>query len=442
MSARIRFSSKEGKHLNLFEVRRAFISYLVIKKMRGLFVFRIDNVNCKENKNLTNKIEALSDLNWLGLIPDESNLNPDPRYAPYMQNERLDIYQRYIDALIKMGVTYKKALSHGNELSKRAMQPALYLTANNFSDDYILDLKQEKVLLNKQNVSEFVIVNPNGLPSDDFAEIIDDYLMGITHVIIDKNRIDSIACYLAVYRYFNWKIPSFLVLPFQKSNKEIGDYDFLHSLQNEGYLPDAICHYLYELDVDCPCDKKHSKIKELIEDFHIDKLHDNHRLFDIEALRRVNAQHIKKTTPTEFLAFIRPFINGYVNEEHNDDYLLKLATIHKSQITFGNQIKEFLSPFLLEKPSFSPSEMQLINSPQSIAVISSMYSLILEKESAIDNILQEMSALQSSLGVRGKDFYMPLRLLLSRTKHGPELDSIIKFLGKDEVLKRLCQYKD
>lgn len=442
MSARIRFSSKEGRHLTLFEARRAFISYLVIKKMRGFFVFRIDNVNQKENKNHTNIIEALSDLNWLGLIPDESHLNPNPHYAPYVQNERLAIYQRYIDALINMGVTYKKALSHGDELSKRTTRPALYLTANNFLDDSILDLKQEKVFLNRQNASGFVIVNPNGLPSDDFAEIIDDYLMGITHVIIDKNRIDSIAHYLAVYRYFNWKIPSFLVLSFQEPNKDNKYYEFLHSLQNEGYLPDAVCQYLYELDVDCTSNKDRSKIKTLIEDFQVDKLHVNHRLFDIEALRKVNAQHIKKTTPTEFLAFIRPFINDYVNEERNDDYLFKLAMIHKSQITFGNQIKEFLSPFLLEKPSFSPSEMQLINSPQSIAVISAMYSFILEKDNVLGNILQEMSALQSSLGVEGRDFYMPLRLLLTRTKHGPELDSIIKFLGKDEVLKRLSQYKD
>ena len=442
MSARIRFSSKEGKHLNLFEVRRAFISYLVIKKMRGSFVFRVDNINQKESNNLTNVIEAVSDLNWLGLIPDESNFNPDPRYAPYMQNERLDIYQRYIDTLINMGVTYKNALSHRDELSKRIMRPALYLKANNFLDDFILDLKQEKVLLNKQNPSEFAIANSNGLPSNDFAEIIDDYLMGITHVIIDKNQVDTINRYLSVYRYFNWKIPSFLILSFQKSNRENSDDEFLYSLQNEGYLPDAVCHYLYELDVDCASDKDRSKIRELIDDFHIDKLHDNHRLFDIEALRRVNAQHIRKTTPTEFLAFIRPYINNYVNEEHNDGYLLKLATIHKSQISFGSQIKEFLSPFLLEKPSFSPSEMQLINSPQSLAVISSMHNLILQKDDALDSILQEMSALQSSLGIHGRDFYMPLRLLLSRTKHGPELDSIIKFLGKDEVLKRLSQYKD
>ena len=122
--------------------------------------------------------------------------------------------------------------------------------------------------------------------------------------------------------------------------------------------------------------------------------------------------------------------------------MLKLAVLYQTQISYGSELKEYLVPFLLEKPSFSPIELQIINSPTSKLAIETLKTKLQAVDASIDDIKNIIVNTQLLSGVSGKAFYLPLRLLLTRSTQGAEIDEIIKFLGKEEVLRRLSQDKD
>ena len=441
MPSRLRFSSKSGQHLTLNELRKAYISYLIAKKMRGTFLFRLDNIHQIEENQKDIELFALEDLNWLGLIADESPLNPNPNYSPYVQNERLDIYHRYIESLLAMGKAYKKIppKEKGNEINK--IRSAIYYKMSSIGDNEINDLRIGKIAHDKLNLNDWIIVNGNGSPTAEFSAMVDDHLMNITHVVFEIDDLPNLGRYIALYQAFNWTLPAFIHLPGIRSNYA-NEEDILLKLQNEGYLSEAICSYLYQLDIGEETGNHFESLDEMINDFEIKKIHQNHQLFDLKTLRRINASFIKKMKTADYVSFIRTFVRNFFSETYSDDYLLKLAQVYKQQINYGLEIEEFLAPFLLDVPDFSPREQQSIQNRQSQSVIFAFKQSILNLEDDFSNLSSEICDLQIKIGISGKDFYRPIRLLLTRMEKGPELEEIIKFLGKEETIRRLSQDKD
>lgn len=441
MSSRVRFSSQDGQHLDFLELRKAFLCFLVAKKTRGQLIFRVDNVMDKRPLLLNQPITALDNLSWLGLIPDESPLNPNLNFAPYVQNERLDIYQRYAATLLSLGKAYKKMAAVDNPVFNSELRPVLYFKMSGFSDGFT-DLLMGKVPGKRLNSNDWMIINASGFPTRDFAAIIDDHLMNITHIVFEEKQLPNASKYLSLCNALNWTIPDFIHLPDVKIGDENKNSQFVSHLQEEGYLPEAICSYLYELDVHEYEKGNFETISEIINDFEIKKILANKKVFSLETLRKINGALIKKTSDIAYATFIRPFVSPFINETYSDEYLLKLAVLYQTQISYGSELKEYLVPFLLEKPSFSPIELQIINSPTSKLAIETLKTKLQAVDASIDDIKNIIVNTQLLSGVSGKAFYLPLRLLLTRSTQGAEIDEIIKFLGKEEVLRRLSQDKD
>ncbi|MFA5421717.1 MAG: glutamate--tRNA ligase family protein [Bacilli bacterium] len=442
MTARICFSTREGAHLGLNETRLAFISYLLAKKLRGTFIYRLGDAHQKELEESRKRLSSLEDLQWLNLSPDESPLNPRPKYAPYAQCERIDIYRRYIESLLAMGAAYERASPKEKGSSLNGARPAIYLKMTGIEEGAVSDLRQGRISSNKLNFNDWLIVDSSGQPSYDFAAMIDDHLMDISHLIFDANQVPNWNRYVILYRYFHWHLPLFLSLPPLKIEREDTSSHFVEELHDKGYLSEAVCNYLFALDIEEISSDHPNKIEAMIADFDVKKIHNNHRLFDIKTLRRINSLLIKKTTDTEYAAFVRPFIQRFVSEKYNDDYLLRLAVLFKQQITHGLELWDFFTPFLEDAPNLSPSELQLLNLSASKTVVGELADAIGEFDGEITDVDLLLDNLQHRLQITGRDFYLPVRLLLTRMSHGAELGEIIRFLGKDEVLLRLRQDKD
>lgn len=441
MIARLRFSSRDGSHLNFSELRKAFIIYLLTKKMHGTYIFRLDNAQQREENSNNINSYAFEDLNWLGLIADESPLNPNPALSPYVQSERHDIYQRYVNKLLAMQMAYKKIPPKQMGASLSEIHPATYFRMSSFDDVAIADLRLGKIAHEKFNMHDWMIMASDGQFTSEFAAMIDDHLMNITHVVCELDNLPNLGRFVSLYRALNWSIPAFLHLTnlkFENGSEEIN----VLRLRDDGYLPEAICNYLYNLDIiDAPSDLIVS-LEYLIKGFDIKKMKNGHQLFDIKVLRKINSAYIKQMNTANYATFIRPFINPFINDIYSDDDLLKLAAVFKTQISYGREIEHYLRPFLLKVPDFTPREQQMINNTQSQFVISSFKEAILGHDFISSNFSELIYLVQMKIGIAGKDFYQPLRLLLTRMERGPELEEIIKFLGKEETLKRLNQDND
>jgi glutamyl/glutaminyl-tRNA synthetase len=207
---RVIFSSSDGTHLNLNDLRRSFIAYMLAKKYHGSYIFRLDNIQQKGEKNSNLKLYAYEDLVWLGLNADESPLNPNPIFSPYVQSERLDIYQRYIDKLLAMQVAYKRYRQEkGASLTET--RPAIYFRMGSLGDSAITDLRLEKIPLEKMDTRDWVIVNGSGQPTVEFAAMVDDHLMYITHIISESDNLSNFGRYIALYRALNGQSPPFFI---------------------------------------------------------------------------------------------------------------------------------------------------------------------------------------------------------------------------------------
>ncbi|MDD3938571.1 MAG: glutamate--tRNA ligase family protein [Bacilli bacterium] len=441
MPARVIFSSSDGDHINLNDLRRSFIAYMLAKKYHGSYIFRLDNVQQRSEKSSSLKSRAYEDLVWLGLNADESPLNPNPIYSPYVQSERLDIYQRYIDRLLAMQIAYKKIPPREKSASLTETRPAIYFKMDSLGDIAITDLRLGKIPLEKINSRDWVIVNSSGQPTVEFAAMVDDHLMNITHVVSESDNLPNLGRYIALYRALNWQVPSFLHLPNIKLDGE-SEEKLVYKFREEGYVPEAICDYLYHLDFGEKSTNKVSGLDDLIKEFEIIKMKAGHQCFDIRVLRKINAAHIKQMADLSYAAFIRPFIKTFIDDSHSDDYLFKLALIYKTQISYGREIHDYLRPFLLKNPDFTPREQQIINNTQSQFVISSFKEALSEFDFDASNFSELILRVQKKTGIAGANFYQPLRLVLAHMDKGPELEEIIKFLGKEETLIRLNQDND
>lgn len=436
---RVIFSSSDGTHLNLNDLRRSFIAYMLAKKYHGSYIFRLDNIQQKGEKNSNLKLYAYEDLVWLGLNADESPLNPNPIFSPYVQSERLDIYQRYIDKLLAMQVAYKKIPPREKGASLTETRAAIYFRMGSLGDSAITDLRLEKIPLEKMDTRDWVIVNGSGQPTVEFAAMVDDHLMIITHIISESDNLSNFGRYIALYRALNWPIPAFLHLPNIKWEGE-SEEKLVYKLREEGYVPEAICQYLYHLDFGEKGTNKVCDLDDLVKEFDIIKMKAGHQRFDIRALRKINSAHIKQMTNLSYTAFIRPFVKTLASDLYSDDYLFKLANIYKTQISYGREILDYLGPFLLKNPDFTPREQQLINNAQ--FAISSFKEALSEFDLDVTNFSELIASVQKKTGIAGASLYQPLRLVITHMDRGPELEEIIKFLGKEETLSRLNQYND
>ena len=471
MKVRTRFAPSPTGYMHIGNLRTAIFEYLLAKKYNGSFILRIEDTD--QERQVDGAIEFIyKTLNLCGFKIDEGPMN-DKGYGPYIQSERKEIYKKYALKLVEMGKAYycfctedeleemrkkaemrKKPFHYDGRCSRLSKEKIKENLANNVP--YVIrqkmpktgvtevdDIVYGKVKIDNSILDDQILLKSDGFPTYNFANVIDDHLMEITHVIRGKEYLDQTAKYNLLYEAFGWEKPIYAHVAMvlgedgNKLSKRNGDASFM-DLYNVGYLPDAIVNYLCLLGWSPSINQEVFTLDELIKNFDENRISKSSSQYDIMKLRWFNAQYIKKMPDDEYLEWVKQYFKRDVSNK-SVDWINKLLLIYKNHLNYGEEINELTEHFFIDKIELNTEAKEFMESNPIIDdVIKSFKDEVLNiNEWNIDNINDAINNVKNNLGVKGKLLYMPIRIKASGFMHGPELADTLYLIGKDVIVERL-----
>lgn len=468
---RVRYAPSPTGFLHIGGARSALFNYLFAKKYGGDFVFRIEDTDIERNIEGA-EYSQLHDLIWLNIIPDESIEKMNPKYAPYRQTEKLELYKKYAYELVEKGYAYEcfcteedleqlklEQEENGNiafkydrrclrlteeekeELRKKGIKPSIRLKVPSNKDIVFEDLVRGEVKFNSDDFGDFVILKSNGIPTYNFAVVIDDHIMDISHVLRGEEHLSNTPKQIMIYDYFGWEVPSFghMTIIINKDGKKLSKRDhnimqFMSQYKEKGYLPEAIVNFILLLGWTPSSNKELFSMKEAIEEFDPKRLSRSPSMFDDTKLNWMNAQYIRSLSDKKYYEIAKSFVssNNLISNK-NDNDLLMLLKVFKNEIYCFSQLNDCINDIFVktldkefndeEKKVLIAFKSELKNNEASFYTKDSFKNII-------NNVIQKTSK-------KGKDLYMPIRLSLTGKEHGVELYNIVNILGKLETIKRL-----
>ena len=434
---RVRYAPSPTGYLHIGGARSALFNFLYAKKYNGDFVFRIEDTDIERNIPGAEDSQ-LHDLIWLGIVPDESPEKPNLKYAPYRQMEKLDIYKMYAQKLVTE--------EEKEKYRKEGRKPTIRLKMMENHIFKFHDLVRGDVSFNSNDIGDFVIMKSNGIPTYNFAVVIDDHLMEITHVLRGEEHLSNTPKQLQIYEYFGWEPPQFghMTIIVNQNGKKLSKRDhnilqFMSQYRDLGYLPEAIFNFLFLLGWTSESNQEIFTKEEAIQAFDPARLSASPSMFDNKRLLWTNSYYIKHLTDEEYFAFILPFMKKVeFKTPKSDEELKKIALIFKQEIHTGAEIIELLNEVVKVKEVLDEEEKAVLAKDSSNKVIeyfrNSLQNLNEVNEINVKALFKET---QNATGIKGKDLYMPIRIKLTGQMHGIEMFNIIDILGKEETLKRL-----
>ena len=471
MKVRTRFAPSPTGYMHIGNLRSALFAYLTAKSMGGDFILRIEDTD--QERKVEGAVDFICQtLNLVGLKPDEG-VGVGGEYGPYFQSERLDLYKKYAEELVEKGDAYycfcdeerlgklreiaaarkvpfmydghcanipleeaKKRIANGEKYVIRQKMPKEGITS--YIDTVYGEIKVENATLEDQ-----ILIKSDGYPTYNFANVIDDHLMEISHVNRGNEYVSSTPKYLLLYKSFGWESPVYVHQPLvikadgtkiSKRNKD----DNLMDLINRGFLPEAIINYLALIGWSPKENKEIFSLKELEEAFDIKRISSAPGAYDIKKLEWFNAHYIKNMEDEKYLAWIKPFLTLDTSDK-DEEWINKLLLTYKNHLSHGDEINEVVKNFFTDEYNLSDECQDLLQSDEIVPLVIEKFINEIEaiNEWNTDTILIAIDNVKNSLNVKGKLLYMPLRIKASGYMHGPELDACIYLLGKEKTLKNL-----
>lgn len=457
MSVRVRFAPSPSGSLHVGNVRTALFNWLFARKNRGLFILRIEDTDVERTFQSAYQ-GILEDLSWLGLNWDE---------GPYRQSERLDIYKGYALRFLEEGLAYKcfcspeelekereEAIKEGRpprysgrcanlspeEVSKLEAKGVPYSIRFRIPKDaYFIvdDIIRGRIEFDVNAITgDFIILRSDGMPTYNFAVVIDDYLMNITHVIRGEDHLSNTPRQLLIYKALGVDPPRFAHLPMivgsdrSKLSKREGSLS-IKELREQGFLPEGVVNYLALLGWS-PKGEEIKTLDELIEEFSLEDVSPSPSAYDPAKLRWINRQHIMRLDEEKLLEYAEPFLKDLNN--YPKDWLLRAINSIKEYAETLSDIPQYIERYYLSEVNLDQSyKEELIAGKKAIETF---LSLLKEANdlSTIDSIFKE--AIKIS-GIKGRRFYHPIRLAITGYESGPELVEFIPILGKARCIERL-----
>ena len=475
---RVRYAPSPTGFLHIGNARTALFDYLFAKHHDGTFVLRIEDTDVERNVE-GGEESQLFYLNWLGIEPDESAQKPNPKYGPYRQTERLDIYKKYVDILLEKGYAYKcfctseeieedynrqieagvtatrynrKCLNLTKEEIKQKEEAgipySIRLKVPNHKTYEFEDLIRGHVSFESKDIGDFVIVKSNGIPTYNFAVVVDDHLMEISHVFRGEEHISNTPKQLMIYEMLGWEAPKFghMTIIVNENHKKLSKRDnsimqFMSQYKEAGYLPEAMVNFLALLGWSPSGEQEIFSMEELIKEFDETRLSKSPSMFDKSRLTWVNNRYIKNLSEDEFFNLCYPFLNeAYDLSNINEQKIKEIINSFKEELSYGKEIVEKASIYFVA-PDYSTleGEAKEIFSDESVNNTLKVFKEEIEKFEVInkEDVKGIVKATQVNANVKGKMLYMPLRIALTNEMHGPDFSSLVYLLGKEEIINRL-----
>ncbi|MBR3341917.1 MAG: glutamate--tRNA ligase [Clostridiales bacterium] len=476
MKIRTRFAPSPTGFMHVGNLRTALYEYLTAKHEGGTFVLRIEDTD--RERYVEGATQVIYDtMKLAGLSHDEGpDIGGD--YGPYVQSERLSMYKPYAEKLVEEGKAYRcfctkerlEALKenapegtgydrHCRDLSPEEIQKNLdagmpYVIRQKMpltgSTSYH-DLVYGDITFPNEDLDDQVLIKTDGFPTYNFANVIDDHTMGITHVVRGSEYLSSTPKYNLLYDAFGWEIPTYIHLPLimgksvdeegneviSKLSKRHGSTGFM-DLVNEGYLPEAIINYIALLGWAPKDTREIFSLDELIEAFDINGISKSPAVFDYDKLSWVNQEHIKAMSDETFLEHAKPF---YDEAGVDPSCYELLAELLKPRIAKFTEITEKLS-FIKEYGDF---ELDLFEHKKSKSTIESSKAMLEKAIPVLEDltwdreaITEAMKNLAENLEVKNSVVMWPVRIAAAGVAVTPGgCSEVMLLLGKEESLRRI-----
>lgn len=459
MEVRTRFAPSPTGSMHVGNARTAIFNWLFARHHGGTFVLRIEDTD-QERSTKENEARVLEDLEWMGITWDE---------GPFRQSERMDIYKEYADKLVADGKAFhcfctdeeldakrEKAMAEKKdpiydgtcrnlnaeevEAKKAAGQSYTIRFQVNPEDIIIPDLIKGDVNIKKGMFGDFVIVRSNGMPVYNFAVVIDDALMKITHVIRAEEHLSNTARQMLIYQALGFDVPVFahtaliLAQDGSKLSKRHGATSVAEYRRN-GYLPEALFNYLTLIGWAPPEDKEKLPVEELIKYFDAAKISKSPGKFDQTKLNWLNGEYIKDMEPAKLNDILLPYVKANYNlSEYSESDIDKMLEICSGGLEFFEQIIEKVSFFFN-----TPTEKMEAWDKEPFLSLAKRLKEEVDGAEIPDEVFfkKTLKKLGKELELKGKNLFMPTRVFATGQEHGPDLFGTLSILGKEKLLKRL-----
>ncbi|WP_159887847.1 glutamate--tRNA ligase [Paenibacillus puerhi] len=475
---RVRYAPSPTGHLHIGGARTALFDYLYARKHGGQFIVRFEDTD--QTRHVESGVDnQLEGLRWLGLDWDESVDIGGP-YGPYRQMERLSLYQPFVEQLLKEGHAYHCFCTEADLEAERAAQEAagempMYsgrcrsLTPDErqrYLDEgrqpsirfrvpadrtiAFTDRIRERVEFETNGIGDFIIVRPDGIPTYNFAVILDDHLMKISLVIRGEEHLTNTPRQIMMYEALGLPVPEFahLALILNQERKKMSKRDesiiqFIQQYQSLGYLPEAVVNFIALLGWSPKGEEEMFSKEELIAQFDLDRVSKSPAVFDMDKLNWMNNAYIKKADPERIAGLALPHLQqagllpGELSEEQHT-WARSLIRLYQEQLRYASEIVNLSELFFREEVQIGDEAGALLAEEHAPVVLAAFLKQVeAAADFSVDAIKGLIKAVQTETGYKGKPLFMTIRVALTGQMHGPDLNMTIHLLGRDKVLARL-----
>jgi glutamyl-tRNA synthetase len=474
MSTRVRFAPSPTGYLHVGGLRTALYNYLFAKSTGGTLVLRIEDTDRTRfvEDSQANLIESLK---WCGIEFDEGP-SQGGDYGPYIQSERFDLYSKYAQELIDNGTAYyafdtaeeldamrekqkaagiapkydrstmRSQYTLGEEKTKELLEsgaPCVIRLKVPHEEIKYEDLIRGKVSVNGKDVDDQILLKSDGFPTYHLANVVDDHLMKITHVIRGEEWLPSVPKHILLYKAFGWEMPKFAHLPLllnqnkQKLSKRHGDVA-VEDFKQKGYFADAFVNFIALLGWNPSGEREIYSIQELIDGFNIEKVNKGGAIFDRHKLLWMNSEYLKKKPLSELADNLIPKLEQEGIAYKSKEYVEAVIDLFKERVNFVEEIPAFGDYMFGDISSFDES---YVEKQWKADTYSTIKPLIDDLQSLTDwtdaSIHDVVKSFVESSGLGFGKVMNPFRLMLTGKSVGASLTLTMELLGKDECFNRI-----
>ena len=474
---RVRFAPSPTGPFHIGGARSALFNWLLARKTGGKLILRIEDTDLeRSSRESEENIKAA--LKWLGMDWDEG-IDVGGPYGPYRQTERLDLYKKYTEQLLAEGKAYycyctdEELEEERQALIKEGKMPRYMGKCRDLTPEQIAayeaegrkptvrfrvpadqqivinDLVRGTVTFDSNGIGDFVIVKSDGIPTYNYAVVIDDASMKISHVIRAEEHLSNTPRQCLIYDALGFEKPVFghisLILgkDHTKMSKRHGATS-VDQYRQLGYLPAGIDNFLALLGWAPNSEQELFTIEELIQEFSMERVAKNPAVFDIDKLNWINQQYMRQLDAEAFFEAAKPHMieAGYMTGEEEGEklaWLKKVVATAKDHVAFGAQIPACVEMYFNDEFDFENEEAAEVLKAETVPNVIGMLLEELPKLEVLDGAAVKglFKTIQKTTKLKGKDVFMPIRVALTGNQHGPELAEMVPLLGIERTGKRV-----
>ncbi len=450
-----RFSPSPTGTLHIGGARTALFNWLFARHNNGKFILRIEDTDVARSAEEYTQV-IIESMQWLGMDWDE---------GPYFQSKRLEIYKKYIEILLEKGRAYycdcspeeverkrKEAMAAGKKpkydgkCRDRNLGPGpgrvVRFRAPDVGTTIVKDVIKGTISFDNSELDDLVIQRSDGMPTYNFAVVVDDLTMGITHVIRGDDHVNNTPRQILIYEALDATPPVFAHVPMilgqdrARLSKRHGATSVL-AYRDAGYLPEAMVNYLVRLGWSYGDQEIFSK-EELIEKFSLENIGKSASIFDPEKLLWLNSHYIKEYDPARLAELLLPFLKEKDYKIPSRDYLVRAIVTLQPRAKTLAEMADMMDFYLLEEIEYNPKAAKKFLKPAMVPVFEDLINKLKALSEFTEESLEKVfRATSEELGVKLGKIAQPVRVALTGRTASPGLFEIIDILGKNKTIARL-----